>query len=401
VFGVTNRDSAVNVYSVYAGPTLSTHAGPLAINGSYRFGYVKVDDDRANNALDDDFDHSTVHSATASVGMSPGTLPFGWTVGAGYARENNGGRFRQRFEGEYVRGDVVVPVGPTLALTAGVGYEKIQSSQRDFVRDINGFPVIGPNGPTPDPSGPRLLTYDMDGVIYDGGVIWRPSARTELQLRAGHRYGGTTFAGSFDHQINDHASVHAEAFDTVETFGHLLNNDLSRLPSNFDAGRDVLTGGLGGCVFGAQGGGVCLDRSLQAINSNTFRMRGGSLVFAGSRGLWNYGVGAGYAHRRYFVPLGLGQTSVATEDQTYSVYGTVGRRLSRTSQIDLTAFASWYDSDVIGVDGVSTVGANVDYSRTFMLEHLQLMAALGLYHTDTGSDSSTVASGLAGFRYTF
>ena len=121
-------------------------------------------------------------------------------------------------------------------------------------------------------------------------------------------------------------------------------------------------------MFGGQGGGVCLDRSLQAINGNTFRMRGGSLVVSGNRGLWNYGVGAGYANRRYYVPVGLGGVTEATEDETYSVYGTVGRRLSRTSQIDFTAFASWYDSDLIGTDGVSTIGANVDYSRTFMLD---------------------------------
>ncbi|HEY5710631.1 MAG TPA: hypothetical protein VIT38_01950 [Allosphingosinicella sp.] len=401
VFGVTNRDSAVNVYSFYAGPTVATHAGPLAINAAYRFGYVEVDDDRANGTLDDDFDHSSVHSFTASLGMAPGTLPFGWTVGGGYVRENSGGRFDQRFEGGYIRGDVVVPVGPTLALTAGVGYENMQSDQRDFVRDVNGFPVIGPNGPIPDPNAPRLLTYDLDGVMYDGGILWRPSSRTELQVRAGHRYGGTTVVGSVDHRFNPDAALHGEVFDSVETFGHLLTTDLNRLPSNFDAGRDVLTGGLGGCVFGGQGGGVCLDRSLQSINGNTFRMRGGNLVVSGTRGLWSYGVGAGYANRRYYVPVGLGQTSVATEDETYSVYGTVGRRLSRTSQIDFTAFASWYDSDLVGTDGVSTIGANVDYSRTFMLDRLQLLAALGLYHSDSGSDSSTVASGLAGLRYTF
>jgi hypothetical protein len=402
VFGVTNVDSAVNVYSVYAGPTVATHVGALAINGAYRFGYVEVDDDRANGTLNEDFDHASVHSLTASIGMAPGGgLPFGWTVGGGYVREDTGGRFDQSFEGGYIRGDVVFPVSPTLALTAGVGYEDAQASQSDFVRDVNGFPVIGPNGPTPDPAAPRLLTYDLEDVMYDGGILWRPSSRTELQVRAGHRHGGTTVVGSVDHRFNPDASLHGEVFDTVETFGHLLTTDLNSLPSNFDAGRDVLTGGLGGCVFGNQGGGVCLDRALQSINGNTFRLRGASLVVAGSRGLWSYGVGAGYANRRYYVPVGLGGVTVPAEDETYSVYGTVGRRLSRVSQIDFTAFASWYDSDLVGADGVSTIGASVDYSRTFMLEHLQLLAALGLYHSDSGPVSSTVASGLAGLRYTF
>ena len=44
--------------------------------------------------------------------------------------------------------------------------------------DGTGFPVIGPNGPTPDPSAARLLTYDQSGLMYDGGIIWRPSPRT-------------------------------------------------------------------------------------------------------------------------------------------------------------------------------------------------------------------------------
>ena len=401
VFGVTNRDDAVDIYSAYVGPTLSTHAGPLAINASYRLGYVKVDDHRAGGALNSDFDDSTAHSATASIGMAPGRLPIGWTVGAGYARENSGGRFRQRFEGMYVRGDVVVPLSPTLAVTAGAGYEDIEASQRDIVRDVNGVPVIGPNGPTPDPAAPRLLTYDLSGEMYDAGVIWRPSPRTELQARAGRRYGGTTYVGSLNHRFNEHQGIHAEIFDTVETFGHRLNNDLSSLGNNFDANRDPLTGGLSGCVFGAQGsGGGCFDRSLSAVNGNSFRMRGGSLVFSGERGLWNYGLGASYAHRRYNRPTVTGFAQVASEDDIYSVYGTVGRQLSRTSEINFDAFASWYDSDV-AVDGVSTIGATLSYNRSLLLERLQLMAALGLYHSDDGVDQSTNASALGGLRYTF
>jgi len=44
VFGVDNRSANVDVFSAYVGPTLSTHAGPLAINASYRLGSVWVND---------------------------------------------------------------------------------------------------------------------------------------------------------------------------------------------------------------------------------------------------------------------------------------------------------------------------------------------------------------------
>ena len=401
VFGVTNREASVDVYSAYLGPTLSTHAGPLAINAAYRLGYVKVDDNRAGGRLNEDFDSATAHSATASIGMAPGRLPFGFTVGAGYARENSGGRFRQRFEGMYVRGDVVVPVGSTLALTAGVGYEDIEASQRDIVRDAGGAPVIGPGGVTPDPNAPRLLTYDQSGMMYDAGVIWRPGRRTELQARAGRRYGGTTVTGSLDHRFNEHQGIHAEVFDTVETFGNRLNDDIAGLGNNFDPNRDPLTGGLSGCVFGTQGsGGGCFDRSLSAVNGNSFRMRGGSLVFSGERGLWSYGIGAGYSHRRYARPAVTGFAAFAGEDEVYSLYGQVGRQLSRTSEINLDAFASWYESDV-SVDNVTTLGATVSYNRSFVLDRLRLLAALGLYHADDGVDASTNASALGGLRYTF
>jgi hypothetical protein len=36
-----------------------------------------------------------------------------------------------------------------------------------------------------------------------------------------------------------------------------------------------------------------------------------------------------------------------------------------------------------------------------MLERLQLLAALGVYRSDDGTDSATNASVLAGLRYTF
>jgi hypothetical protein len=402
VFGVNNRSANVDVYSAYVGPTLSTHAGPMAINASYRLGSVWVNDHRPTSPLDQDFNHSTAQSATASIGMAPGHgLPFGWTVGAGYAREDTAGRFDQDFEGKYVRGDVVVPIGPTIALTAGVGYEDIQSSQRDLVRDAGGAVVIGPTGPTPDPAAPRLLTYNQSGLIYDGGVIWRPSARTELQARAGHRYGGTTYTGSLDHRFNEHQGVHAEVFDTVETFGRSLTNDFAGLPTDLNVSRDPLTGGLGGCAFSTSGGGgACFDRSLSSITGSTFRMRGGSLVFSGQRRLWSYGLGAGYAHRNYARPAVAGVGAFAQSDDVWSVYGSLGRQLSRTSNVNLNAFASWYSNDVDPND-VRTLGATFSYDRRLFLERLQMLASVGIYNTDDGTVSSTNASAMGGLRYTF
>jgi len=294
-------------------------------------------------------------------------------------------------------------VSATLAFTAGVGYEDIRSSQHDVVRDADGAPVPGPDGrPTPDPAAPRLLPYDMDGIMYDAGLIWRPTARTELQARAGRRYGGTTVVGSFTHQFNADYGVSAQVYDSVQTFGRSLNNDLSNLPANFDINRDPLTGGFG-CAFGAAGGsGICLDRTLVSITGNTYRARGGNILFSGSRNLWSFGAGAGYAHRRYHRPDGPGFEAVAaSEDEVFSLYGTIGRRLSRTSDVNFDVYASWFDSDLAGVGDVRTMGATLSYNRSFLLERLRLLAAIGLYNTDDGLDSRTNASALVGLRYTF
>lgn len=402
--GTTDRDGSIEVYSAYAGPTLSTHAGPVAINAAYRLGYVEIDDDRLDADLVGDMDSSVTHNVTASVGMAPGQAPVGWTVGGGYVRTDTNSDFDERFEAAYVRGDVVVPVSPTFAVTAGVGYEDIEANQRDIARDSNGAPILGPDGfPVADPNAPRLLTYDIDGIIYDAGFIWRPTARTELQARAGHRYGGTTFVGSLTHQFQSDAGLNLTVFDTVETFGNLLINDLSTLPDNFETVINPLTGNMGGCVFGAEpGSGVCLARSLQSIRGSTFRMRGGSLIVSGNRGLWDWGLGATYVHRRFGdEPNGLFDLIGPGRDETFSLYGSIGRRLSRSSEIGFDAYASWYDTDEVGIDRIFSAGATTTYSRDFLLQRLRLIAALGLYHSDDGVADSSVASGLLGLRYTF
>ena len=402
--GVTDRDASVEVYSAYAGPTLSTHAGPVALNASYRLGYVAIDDDSLPGGPEEDFESAVAHNVTASAGMAPGRLPVGWTVGAGYARTDSDSEFDHQFEGAYVRGDVVVPVGPTLALTAGVGYEDIEASQLDITRDVNGIPVVGPDGrPVADPTAPRLLTYDLDGIIYDAGLIWRPTARTELQARAGHRYGGTTFVGSLSHQFSPQTGMSVAVYDMVVPFANVLINDLSGLPDEFDVERDPLTGNLGGCVFGADPGtGACLDRSLQSIRGETSRMRGVSLVVSGDRGLWSWGVGAGYTHRRYGRPDDPAFDALGSnEDETFGLFGSVGRRLSRTSDINFDAYANWFDTDQAGFDTVFSTGGTVSYNRRFLLDRLNLIAALGLNHVDDGTLDSTVVSALLGLRYTF
>ena len=97
IFGFTSVDNKAvsEVYGIYAGPTLSTRVGDVDVGANYRLGYVHVDDhslaglpDVPGQEIEDRYDSSVSHNLSASVGMAPGRLPVGWTVGGGYVRED-------------------------------------------------------------------------------------------------------------------------------------------------------------------------------------------------------------------------------------------------------------------------------------------------------------------------
>lgn len=401
-------DSAqiAEVYSAYAGPTLSTRAGPVAVNAAYRLGYVKVDDHSLAGAPPgaprvDRYSSSTVHNASVSVGMAPGELPFGWTVGAGYSREDMN-RLDSKFEGKYVRGDVVVPVSPTFAVTGGIGYEWLKGSQRDFLRDpLTGLPVLTPGGNLiPDPSRPRLKTIDQDGEMWDVGFIWRPTRRTELQARGGWRYGGESFTASLSHKINGHSALNAAVYDSVSSFGRLLIADLNGLPTNFKPPSNGLSGA--GCIFGNDPGtGACFGDAFQSISNFNFRNRGASIRYSAERGPWSLGLGAGYANRKYLAPDSTLFALHGITDQSFSLSGNLGRKLSRTSGIDLDAYASWFDTGLADTDSSFGAGLTGRYYRNIFRERLQAQIAAGLYTTQAGEFDASYGSILVGLRYTF
>jgi hypothetical protein len=402
-------DSAnvAEIYSAYAGPTLTTHAGPVAIGASYRLGYVKVDDQSVAGGLPpgaprvDRYSSSTVHNATVSLGMEPGRLPFGWTVGAGYVREDMN-RLDSNFEAQYVRGDVVLPVSPTLAVTGGIGYESLQGSQQDFLRGPGGLPLLTPGGNLiADPARPRLKTVDQDGTMWDAGIIWRPSPRTELQARGGWRYGGESFTASLSHQINSRSALNASIYDGVSSFGRLLIADLNGLPTKFAApSNGALTGA--GCVFGNDPGtGACFGDAFQSIANFNFRNRGANIRYSAARGPWTMGLGAGYANRRYLAPDSSLFALHGVTDQSFSLQGNLGRRLTRSSGYDLDAYAAWFDSGITDADASFGAGLTGRYYRNIFRDRLQAQISAGLYTTQAGEFDASYGSVLFGLRYSF
>jgi hypothetical protein len=399
----------VDVYSVYAGPSLSTHAGALAVNASYHLGYVKVDDDDIARVPGgaprvDRYSSSTIHQADVSIGMEPGDAPVGWTVGAGWSHEDMN-RFKSRYDAKYVRADVVVPVSGTFAVTGGIGYEDIKSSQQDLLRDSSGAPVVTPQGEvTADPSRPRLTTYDDDGVIWDVGAIWRPSPRTEAQARYGRRYGSDTFTASLRQQLSPHYTLNAMVYDNVSSFGRILVSDLNGLPRNFNIRRNPLFQGIGpgGCVFGNSAGtGTCFDSALQRASNFNFRNRGAEAMVSGGRGPWTFGIGGGYSNRKYLTPTVANFSLAGATDESFNIDALASRQLTANSGYDVEVFGNWYDSGIAGVDNSFSTGITFNYYRTLMGERLSGNIAAGLYSTDAGVYDSTTGALQLGLRYTF
>jgi len=411
-----NVDNITQVYSVYAGPNLATNVGPAQVTAAYHAAYTKVEAPGATGvALGqprvDYFDSSTSHLATASVAVAAGeVLPVGVTVSGAYERED-AHQLDQSYEGHYGRGDAVLPVSRTVAVRGGLGYEKITSKQRDPVVDATGNPVVGRDGRyQTDPNSPVRIAYNTDGLIYDAGVIWRPSPRLTLQANAGWRYGGETYTGTLQWQASRDTAVQVVVYDGIETFGRQLRDGLRSLPTSFQAQVDPFGQQFSGCVFGSKPGGAtdantaaggCLNAALQSASAASYRARGVDGVVTTVRGRNTLGFGAGYANRKLFAPVqSPGVTVYGAEDESAYAQAFWSRALTRRSNLDANVFANWYGGGTGSADDVYGLGATGSYSLSF--GRLGTIASLGVYTYDQAdADAQWFAQALLGARYTF
>ncbi len=412
---VGNVSNIAQVYAVYGGPNFAAQAGDVALNANYRLGYTKVETPTFGTAATggqrlDYYDDSIGHTATASAGFRPGTLlPVGLTASAGFDRET-AGQLSQRYQGYFGRGDAVLPVSPYVALTAGLGYERIETSQKDALVDAAGVPVLDRDGRfRTAPGSPRRIAYRTDGLYYDAGVIWRPNRRTSVEARIGERYGSLSVTGTATYQASKDVGVAVNVYDGVQTFGRQLRTGLANLPTSFLAPNQGFAQQFNGCVFGATGAapGGCLDDVFQSISTSSYRARGIDAVLVATRGRTTFGGGIGYANRRLFAPRGApGLVVTGLEDESY--YGQLyfARSLSSVSGINATAFVNYFDSQLgggfvtAGDGGVWSYGATGTYYRNF--GRLGTTASLGLYSFKVGDfDSDWSAQALLGARYQF
>lgn len=400
-------NSSAQLYSVYGGPTIKAHMGDVSVDGGYRIGYTKVGTDSniagavGGPALDV-FDESIAHNAEIRFGTKPGDmLPVGLGVGGGYYQEDIS-NLDQRVRNMHARADAVLPVGGGLSLVGGVGYEDVEVSSRDAVRDVNGVPVIGSNGRyVTDKTVARTLSYDTSGLIWDAGVMWRPSKRTALEAHVGRRYGSTSYYGSFAYAPNRRTSLNVSVYDSISGLGGQVNSALAGLPTDFSAARNPFNGDLGGCVVSVQGGN-CLTGALGSVRSATFRARGVSASLGYKTGSIQAGVGLGYDRRKFLAAPGTVLASAnGVIDQNYWMSGYINGRIDRNSSFGTTVYANWYQSGFAGTEDAKVVGATASYYRN-LGDHLTATAALGIDGINRESQPDLWnASALVGVRYSF
>ena len=403
---IGNASNVANLYSVYAGPTLTKRIGGLDFGAGYRFGYTKVDVDEPailspGSQSADIFDSSTNHIAWASLGARPGDLPFGWQVSGGYERED-ASQLDQRFEGKHARADVTVPIGPTLALLGGVGYEDIEIGQRDPLLDVNGVPVRDANGRfVTDKSKPRQLSFDTNGLIWDAGVMWQPSRRTSLTAKVGRRYGDTIYTGNFAYRADHATTIQVGVYNGLSSLGRGLSGGLAALPTQFDPTRNPIGGDINPCVFGQEGGG-CLNNQLGSATSAQYRNRGVQATLSSRFGGWSYGVGVGFDQRKLLAPLlsPIGNLN-GIKDESYYLFVSAGRQLDADSDLSLSGYVNYFDNGAPQASDVQSAGLSAAYSRRFW-RGLTGTAAASLNAFDQeGFNSQLIGSALVGLRYNF
>jgi hypothetical protein len=403
-------DGSSQIYSGYVGPSVQLQTGAVAVEGHYRLGYTKVEEPDAIVTAPgadpvDVFDESTVHAAEVHVGTKAGdALPVGVGVGGGWYQEDIS-NLDQRVKDRFVRADVSVPVTSNVQLVGGVGYEDVEVSSRDVLRDGLGDPVIGDDGRfVTDGSSPREIAYETSGLIWDAGVMWRPSRRTALEAHVGKRYDSTTYYGSFAWAPNSRSSLNIAVYDGIAGFGGLMTNTLADLPAEFQALRNPISGDLTGCTQNWQGDSRCVGAAFGSIRSSVFRSRGVMASYGVDWGRTSMSLGGGYDRRKFIGAEGtILETANGVVDENIWLAANLDRKLDARSNLSFNAYANWFESGFEDAGSVMGYGASAAYYRNIVagLSGTIAVSIDGINNDEATEEDLLGASALAGLRYSF
>lgn len=399
--------SESRIYSVFAGPSVHTQLGVVQVNALGRVGYTRFEAPDAIPVIGaeplDIFDESVTYRGEVHLATRPGdVLPVGLGVGGGYFQEDVS-NLDQRVKDAHVRADVTVPVSATLAVVAGIGYEDVEISSRDAVRDVNDIPVLGSDGRyQTDKSQPRQIAYQVDGLIWDVGALWRPSRRTALEAHVGKRYDSTTYYGSFAWAPNSYSQLNISAYDGVSGFGGVLTNSLGALPTEFEALRNSLTGDFNGCVVGEEQSN-CVGGVFGSVRSAVFRGRGVQANYSRRLGRFTASVAAGWDRRKFIAAPGtVLEAANGVTDENYYITSSLSGQLGRNAGFTVGSYINWFESGFDNGGDLVGMGAYGSYNRS-ITPKLSARAAVALDYleSDISSEDLAAASALLGLRYSF
>lgn len=403
--------STSQVWSAYVGPSVNARMGDFDLQGHYRFGYTRVEQPDALVLVPgsgvgaqpvDLFDDGTTHAAQASINLRPNTaLPIGLGVGGGW-NEQQISNLDQRIRDRFVRGGVTVPLTSTAAFVGGVGYEDVEISSRDALRDGLGNPVIGTDGRyVTDDAAPRQIAYETDGLIWDAGLMWRPSSRTSAEAHVGRRYGSTTYYGSLTYAPDARSTLALAGYDNVSSLGGQLVNTLAGLPTQFSAFRNPISGEVGGCVASLQGGN-CINGALGSFRSSVYRSRGIAASYAMDLGALQLGTGVGYDRRTFIAAPGTVLAAAnGVVDETIWLAAYASARIDERSSLTTNAAVNWFQSGFDLSNDAIGYSTSLSYQRN-LLRGLTGTAAVGLDGiTREALPDFMSASALLGMRYSF
>lgn len=398
---------ASDVYSAYVGPHIDRTIGALSVTGGYRFGFNKVDVRSPGLGMPDapagNFDKSRLHHATLSAGMRPGVVaPFGWTLEGAFSHER-ANQLDQRFTDKLVRLNLTQPIAPTVALVGSLGYQSTLISNRNALIGADGIPVRDDRGRfVTDRESPRFLAYDQSGIIWDAGVLWRPSERTSIEGRAGRRYDSWSYTGSFSWRPGRNTAITMRLFDSVDSFGRAMNGSLANLPDDFVIDRNPFSGDIAGCAFSVRSGGTCFIDTLSGMAAANYRSRGIHAQLARMSGPWSVNAAAGYARRKFLTDRGsvLAAAGGVTDEILFATLN-VARALGNHAALDVNLYANHVDPGFVDSAQLTNFGAYAGI-QYYIGRRMTLNTALGIDRSSqTGLDNVLNVLGQLGLRYQF
>ena len=366
-----NPKNLAQTYSAFIQPTLSHHIGDLGFSASYRYAYTKNETGQTGILTGpplDRFDSSKSQEANLSLGMQQSALPFDWTLGAQYRRENTS-NLAQHFRALRVTGEIRQPIAETVALVASGGYEKTETSEREALIDLlTGFPVLGKGGRfVVDPASPRVLTYDMNGLIGDAGIIWKPSRRSRFEARAGYRYGGFSVTGLAEMHPGERTGLTFILTDQVQTFGQGVSGGLASAPANLDIGQSPdPASSYQNCLFGkTAGSGRCIGGALGNASASAYRERAASIIITRALRQWALSGSFGYTRRTYIDDPNAPVSLDGVVDQSFFGDISLNGQLTRVSGVSFSFTGSLFKNGQVGASDVVAGSFSTNYYRTF------------------------------------